>query len=155
MLRLYYPGGVIGFSKADHPVLIVPFGRCDIKGVIEGGGKENFIKYTYQILEQAMFKMQSKSLATGKEVTQMIVIFDMAGLSLKHLTYKSTVDVLLSVVGDYEKNYPEVLHAAFAINAPKVNSKYTTTSYFFCTSVTLHQNQIFYTFKRVVNFFNF
>ncbi|CAG7636611.1 unnamed protein product [Allacma fusca] len=121
VFRLYYTIGITGFDNENSPVVIVPFGRMDLYGIIAAGGKENFIKFTLQNLENCLFRMKGKkNPKNGKEVTRLVVIFDCENFSLRTLSYSGVVDTILDLIRQYEANYPETLKAAYVVNAPRV-----------------------------------
>jgi hypothetical protein len=121
VFRLYYTVGLTGFDKENSPVVIVPFGRMDLWGLISSGGKENFVKFTLQTLETCLFRMKGKKNPTnGKEVTRITAVFDCENFALRTLSYSGVVDTILDLIRQYEANYPETLKAAYVVNAPRV-----------------------------------
>ena len=68
-------------------MLIVPFGRCDIRGLLKAAGKEAFVRYTFQILEQCLaYRCPGHG---DRKVEQIVVIFDMEGLCLRNVISKT------------------------------------------------------------------
>ncbi|CAL4135455.1 unnamed protein product [Meganyctiphanes norvegica] len=120
VLLKYYPVGQIGHDKAGRPVWIIPFGGCDMYGLLMSVSKKNYMKYTFQTLEMARADMKKQSELLGCPVTQQTTIFDMENFSLKNVTWKPALDVVLQIVQMYEANYPEFLHCAYVINAPAI-----------------------------------
>lgn len=120
VLLKYYPVGQVGHDMAGRPVWIIPFGGCDMYGLLMSVSKKDYMKYTFRTLEMAKADMKKQSELLGRPITQQTTIFDMDNFSLKNVTWKPALDVVLQVVQMYEANYPELLHCAYAINAPTI-----------------------------------
>jgi len=120
ILRQYYPGGCAGFDKEDCPVWIIPFGRADMKGILNCVSREEFVDFTIRIVETSLDLMRQRSEATGTPVTQHVFVFDLMGFTLGAATHGPTLDILQRLMAVYEANYPETLKAAYVINASTV-----------------------------------
>uniref|UniRef100_T1J2H6 CRAL-TRIO domain-containing protein n=1 Tax=Strigamia maritima TaxID=126957 RepID=T1J2H6_STRMM len=122
VLRKYYPYGFAGHAIEGEPVIIVPFGNCDIKGLLHAVKKSEYIKYTIYILEKAIRDMDEQTIKLGKVVDRMVIIFDLEHFGMKHITWKPAMDALLYMVQMHEGNYPERLKKVYVVNTPKIFS---------------------------------
>ncbi|KAH9383779.1 hypothetical protein HPB48_025549 [Haemaphysalis longicornis] len=92
VLRKYYPGGFVGYDRDGRPVSIIPFGRCDLKGLL---------------------------MSLGRVIETVTYIFDFDGFALSTLASKSVLDYVTTLMCTFEDNYPERLNKAIVINAPR------------------------------------
>lgn len=119
VLRKYYPGGFPGYDREGRPVSIIPFGGCDLKGLLMSVTQDDVMKHVvrqFEIVEEDI-KQQSKKL--GKAIETITYIFDFEGFGLSTLASKAVIDYLTSLMCVFEDNYPERLNKAFVINAPR------------------------------------
>lgn len=122
VLQKYYPVGFSGHDRGGCPVLIIPFGNCDIKGILHSVKKSEYIKYTVYILEKSIRDMKEQSEKLGRNVDQLCIIFDLENFGMKHITWKPAMDVVLYLVQLHEGNYPEMMKKTYVVNTPKVFS---------------------------------
>ncbi|KAK7051129.1 hypothetical protein SK128_003800, partial [Halocaridina rubra] len=120
VLLKYYPVGMAGHDREGLPVWIIPFGGCDMRGLLSSVRKRDYVRYTIRVLEASIQDMAVQTQRLGHPVTQQCCIFDLEDFSLRHVTWKPAMDVILELVQLYEANYPELLKCAYVINAPKV-----------------------------------
>ena len=87
VIQNYYPGGFAGYDKEGSPVWVIPFGRADVRGMLNGAGKDDFLNFTIKIVETSLALMRLKTKETPSSVTQHVFIFDLDGFSLavRHL----------------------------------------------------------------------
>ena len=87
VIQNYYPGGFAGYDKEGSPVWVIPFGRADVRGMLNGAGKDDFLNFTIKIVETSLALMRLKTKETPSPVTQHVFIFDLDGFSLavRHL----------------------------------------------------------------------
>ncbi|KAL7635635.1 UNVERIFIED_CONTAM: hypothetical protein RMT77_013452 [Armadillidium vulgare] len=122
VLRKYCPGGLAGYDKDGAPVVIIPIGSMDVRGVKASSSNEDILKYIFQIVEKSLDLMRRKSRDLEQPIGKEIFIFDLNHFSLRDFTWTPAINLVLKLVQMYEANYPEILKHAFAINAPKVFS---------------------------------
>jgi len=106
-----------GEDAEGRPVLVVPFGRWEVRKLIEMGHKEVCFKHMYRLLEDMMFEINKRS---DKKVTQFVVILDSAELTFRKIAHLETVQSVVQFFREFEANYPETLFACHIINAPWV-----------------------------------
>ncbi|KAG7158498.1 SEC14-like protein 2-like [Homarus americanus] len=143
VLLKYYPVGMAGHDKTGLPVWIIPYGGCDMRGLLSSVRKNDYIRYTVRVLEASRQDMAKQTQILGYPVTQQCCIFDLDNFSLRHVTWKPAMDVILELVQLYEANYPEFLKCAYVINAPKVFTLAYAVIKPFLHEVTLKKIRIF------------
>ncbi|XP_045616077.2 SEC14-like protein 2 [Procambarus clarkii] len=143
VLHHYYPVGMAGHDKTGLPVWIIPYGGCDMRGLLSSVRKADYIRYTIRVLELSRQDMAKQTQILGYPITQQCCIFDLENFSLKHVTWKPAMDVVLELVQLYEANYPEFLKCAYVINAPKVFTLAYAVIKPFLHEVTLKKIRIF------------
>ncbi|KAK8380333.1 hypothetical protein O3P69_016738 [Scylla paramamosain] len=124
-------------------VWVIPYGGCDMRGLLSSVKKADYIRYTIRVLEASRRDMQQQTQQLGWPVNQQCCIFDLDNFSLKHVTWKPAMDVILELVQLYEANYPEFLKCAYVINAPKVFTLAYALIKPFLHEVTLKKIKIF------------
>ncbi|KAG0712931.1 SEC14-like protein 2 [Chionoecetes opilio] len=143
VLSKYYPVGIAGHDKTGCPVWVIPYGGCDMRGLLSSVKKADYIRYTIRVLEASRRDMGQQTQLLGRPVAQQCCIFDLDNFSLKHVTWKPAMDVILELVQLYEANYPEFLKCAYVINAPKVFTMAYALIKPFLHEVTLKKIKIF------------
>lgn len=143
VLTKYYPVGMAGHDKTGCPVWVIPYGGCDMRGLLSSVKKADYIRYTIRVLEASRRDMQQQTQQLGQPVNQQCCVFDLDNFSLKHVTWKPAMDVILELVQLYEANYPEFLKCAYVINAPKVFTLAYALIKPFLHEVTLKKIKIF------------
>lgn len=121
LLRKYCPGGFIDCAPGGQPVYITPAGRTDIKGLLEAATRSDFIRHLIYILEtQEELKRKISLQNGGRRVETMYVVADMEHFSFWQLSSIEVVSTITEAVRLYEANYPEILEAAYIVNAPSL-----------------------------------
>ncbi|KAK4311734.1 hypothetical protein Pmani_016790 [Petrolisthes manimaculis] len=143
VLSKYYPVGMCGHDKKGLPVWIIPYGGCDMRGLLSSVKKSDYIRYTIRVLEDSRKDMMQQTQILGHPVNQQCCVFDLENFSLKHVTWKPAMDVILELVQLYEANYPEFLKCAYVINAPKIFTLAYAIIKPFLHEVTLKKIRIF------------
>ena len=75
-------------------------GHWEIRRLIESGYRDEIINYAYKLLELIQFKIDEVRLTTNPNVTQAIVIMDMAELSWWKVSSREVLQVCLKVFHD-------------------------------------------------------
>ncbi|XP_076062028.1 SEC14-like protein 2 [Oratosquilla oratoria] len=143
VLLKYYPVGMAGHDKEGRPVWIIPYGGCDMRGLLQSVRRAEYVRYTVRVLERSRADMREQSRRLGRPVLQQSCVFDLHNFSVKHVTWKPAMDVILQLVQIYEANYPELLHCAYVINAPKIFTAAYAIIRPFLHEVTLRKIRIF------------
>ena len=73
------------FELCTLSVLVIPFGRFDLKRIISEGHKETFLRYVDQIFAQAEHQCRFKKQRNGMLSTQFNIIYDADKLSMLSL----------------------------------------------------------------------
>ncbi len=66
-------------------VVVVPFGKWNVKKTIESGDKEDWLKYINKIFATIVNLVESKSVFPDKIVSQFCIIVDMEGFTMRQL----------------------------------------------------------------------
>ncbi|RXG61847.1 SEC14-like protein 2, partial [Armadillidium vulgare] len=74
VLKKYFPSGVAGYDKEGNPVIIIPYGNVDIRGLIKSSNSKELIKYFAQIFENAALIMRERSRERGEPMGKLIDI---------------------------------------------------------------------------------
>lgn len=119
VLRKYYPGGFVGYDRDGRPVSIIPFGRCDLKGLLMSVSLDDVIRFAVRQFEVCDEDLKGQTNKLGRVIETVTYIFDFDGFALSTLASKSVLDYLTTLVCTFEDNYPERLHKAIVINAPR------------------------------------
>lgn len=119
VLRKYYPGGFVGYDREGRPVSIIPFGGCDLKGLLNSVTLDEVMKHVVRQFEDVAVDIKQQCKKLGKPVETVTYIFDFDGFALSTLASKAVIDYLTNLMCIFEDNYPERLHKAFVINAPR------------------------------------
>ncbi|KAB7505100.1 Ectonucleoside triphosphate diphosphohydrolase 5, partial [Armadillidium nasatum] len=143
VLQKYYEIGFPGYAKDGSPVLIIPYGNADTRGVFHSCSKRDFISFNLQFLERTMVMIREKVDRPEGPVTRAIFIFDMDNFSFREFTWKPCLDSVLELVQMYEANYPEILKYMFIINAPKIFSAAFAIVKTFMSENTIRKVKIF------------
>ncbi|XP_050044902.1 SEC14-like protein 2 [Dermacentor andersoni] len=119
VLRKYYPGGFVGHDHEGRPVSIITLGSCDLKGLLNSVSVDEVMRHVVWQFENAEEDIKQQSEKLGKAIETITYIFDFDGFALSTLASKAVIDYLTNLMCIFEDNYPERLHKAFAINAPR------------------------------------
>ncbi|XP_041379293.1 SEC14-like protein 2 [Gigantopelta aegis] len=119
VIKKYYIGGLFGRDKEGSLIWIDPYGYMDLKGMLRSAKKSDIIKSKIHLLETIYKKFDELTQKEGRRVDQLVIIFDLQYMGLKHL-WKPGVDVLLEVLAMFEDYYPETLKVSYVINAPRI-----------------------------------
>ncbi|RXG57157.1 SEC14-like protein 3 [Armadillidium vulgare] len=74
VLKKYFPSGVAGYDKEGNPVIIIPYGNVDIRGLIKSCNSKELIKYFAQIFENAVQIMRERSRERGEPMGKLIAL---------------------------------------------------------------------------------
>lgn len=117
----YFPGGFVDCSPDRRPVLIVPVGQADFKGLLEAASRADLLRHCIYLLEsQEELKRKLTEQNGGPRIQTMHVVADMEGFSFWQLSSLEVVSALTEVVRMYEDNFPEILEEAYIVNAPSL-----------------------------------
>ncbi|KAH6927615.1 hypothetical protein HPB50_006166 [Hyalomma asiaticum] len=113
----YFPGGFVDCSPDGRPVLIVPVGQADFKGLLEAASRADLLRHCIYLLEsQEELKRKLTEQNGGPRIQTMHVVADMEGFSFWQLSSLEVVSALTEVVRMYEDNFPEILEEAYVVN---------------------------------------
>jgi hypothetical protein len=119
-IKEYYPHGYHKTDKYGRPVYIERVGQLDIDKLLEATTEERLLKYCvreYEKVHSQVFPACSEALGTNVRLS--IVLVDLNGMTMKHLS-KKVYGFLKIISGITQEYYPEILHKMFIVNAPKI-----------------------------------
>ena len=84
-------------------VAVIPFGKWDVRKAVADGQKDVYLRYFDQLCEKALeiMKTRNKSRPANDPLTQMMVIFDLEGFSIRQISSKGSKFGLLG-----KRRYP-------------------------------------------------
>ncbi|KAM9329884.1 SEC14-like protein 2 [Gastrophryne carolinensis] len=119
VVQKYLSGGLCGYDKEGSPIWYDVIGPLDPKGLLFSASKQDLIKTKMRDCERMHQECLRQSQKLGKRVEEVVMVYDVEGLGLKHL-WKPGVDLYGEVLKMFEDNYPEALKRLFVIKAPKL-----------------------------------
>ncbi|KAB7501473.1 SEC14-like protein 2 [Armadillidium nasatum] len=119
VLKKFFPGGISGYDKEGAPVVLIPYGNIDLRGLIRSSSNEELIKYFTQLFEKSLKLLREQSRDRDQPIGKEIFIVDFEHFSLRDFSWRPALNVCFKFVKMYEENYPEILKCLFLVNAPK------------------------------------
>ncbi|XP_054450433.1 SEC14-like protein 4 [Pteronotus mesoamericanus] len=119
VIQLYDSGGLCGYDYEGCPVWFDIIGGLDMKGLILSASKQELIRKRIKAYELLLRECELQSEKLGRKVETMVMVFDLEGLSLKHL-WKPAVEVYQQFFVILEANYPETVKSLIIVRAPKL-----------------------------------
>ncbi|XP_037808308.1 SEC14-like protein 2 [Lucilia sericata] len=121
-LKEYLPYGMVGFDNEGSPIIVCPFYNFDIYGMLHCVTRFDFQRYVVMLLERFMKAGYEQSKIHGPKARQLVVYFDVADFNLKQYAWRPATELIISMIKQYEQNYPEILKMCYIVNAPKLFS---------------------------------
>ncbi|XP_057372015.1 SEC14-like protein 2 [Daphnia carinata] len=125
VMRKYFAVGHTGVDKYKSYTVTVRYGAMDMKGILLSVKKKNYFMYLTQKLETSIREAKTnpeRYTLSPTTIYQVTIILDLAGFSMRHITFKPALDICFEMLQMNETNYPEFLRRVFVINAPKIFS---------------------------------
>ncbi|XP_044099851.1 SEC14-like protein 4 isoform X1 [Neovison vison] len=119
VIQLYDSGGLSGYDYEGCPVWFDIIGTLDPKGLLLSASKQELIRKRIRVCELLLRECELQSQKLGRKIETVLMVFDMEGLSLKHL-WKPAVEVYQQFFAILEANYPETIKNLIVIRAPKL-----------------------------------
>uniref|UniRef100_A0A8C4PLV2 SEC14 like lipid binding 4 n=1 Tax=Equus asinus asinus TaxID=83772 RepID=A0A8C4PLV2_EQUAS len=119
VIQLYDSGGLSGYDYEGCPVWFDLVGKLDPKGLLLSASPQELIRKRIRVCEMLVQQCELQSQKLGRNIETMVLVFDLEGLSLKHL-WKPAVEVYQQFFAILEANYPERLKNLIGIRAPKL-----------------------------------
>ncbi|XP_077016677.1 SEC14-like protein 4 isoform X2 [Tamandua tetradactyla] len=119
VIQLYDSGGLCGYDYEGCPVWFDIIGTLDPKGLLLSASKQELIRKRVRACELLLQECELQSEKLGRKIETVLIVFDMEGLSLKHL-WKPAVEVYQQFFAILEANYPETLKSLIVVRAPKL-----------------------------------
>ncbi|XP_016054140.1 PREDICTED: SEC14-like protein 4 [Miniopterus natalensis] len=119
VVKLYDSGGLCGCDYEGCPVWFDIIGTLDPKGLLLSASKQELIRKRIKAYELLLQECELQSQKLGRKIETVLMVFDLEGLSLKHL-WKPAVEVYQQFFAIMEANYPETLKNLIIVRAPKL-----------------------------------
>jgi hypothetical protein len=119
MVAEKFPIDCNGYDKHNSPVVILPTGRVDLRGLMQAGYFHETVRHVDQTWERAIERMKGKVTKEGVPVTQFTCIMDVEKLGMKTAGSMTVINFFKQTVSHFESNYPEVLRKCYIINASR------------------------------------
>ncbi|XP_069070736.1 SEC14-like protein 2 isoform X1 [Pleurodeles waltl] len=119
VVQLYLSGGLCCHDSEGSPIWYDVVGPLDAKGLLLSASKQDLIKTKARDCEIMRQDCKRLSEKFGKPIEDVVMIYDLEGLGLKHL-WKPAIETYGEVITMFEDNYPESLKRLFIIKAPKL-----------------------------------
>ncbi|XP_039717763.1 SEC14-like protein 4 [Pteropus medius] len=119
VIQLYDTGCLCGYDYEGCPVWFDLTGTLDPKGLLLSASKQELIRSRLKVCELLSQECELQSQKLGRKIETMLMVFDLEGLSLKHL-WKPAVEVYQQYFAIMEANYPETVKNLIVIRAPKL-----------------------------------
>lgn len=91
VLSKYFAAGHIGVDKFQSYLLVIRYGMTDIKGLLLSAKKKDCVKHVLALVEESFVAVKNNPLKfkrSADAISQTVVILDMEGFSMNHVTYK-------------------------------------------------------------------
>ncbi|ELW66537.1 SEC14-like protein 4 [Tupaia chinensis] len=92
VVQLYVSGGLCGYDYEGCPVWFDIIGTLDPKGLLLSASKQELLQTRIKACELLLRECELQSQRLGRKIETVLMVFDMEGLSLKHL-WKPAVEV--------------------------------------------------------------
>jgi len=113
-----WPSGLHGFGKLGHPVYIERVGMIDVLSLLSRGLDITKIMPVHiQVMESLVALTDKMTAERGKLLYKRIVILDLKGFGMKHIT-KPFYGPLKGLIDVDQYFYPETLYRLIVVNAP-------------------------------------
>ncbi|XP_050435729.1 SEC14-like protein 2 [Adelges cooleyi] len=116
----YIPSGICGYDKEGSPIVVIPFSGFDVCGLVKSVSPKDMVRFLAQKVDSYLEVARQSSLKNGPKASQVVCIVDLTDFNLRQFTWRPAAELTITLLQMYEANYPEILKAVYAINAPKV-----------------------------------
>lgn len=126
VMEKFFATGIIGRDKFGHQLWLARYGQTDMTGILKSVTKAEYLRYVIYWLELGV-KVGNEILdqlppprSSSNSMAQFTTIFDMDGISMRHVTNKQAMDVAIEYLNILQSSYPESLRRYFVVNAPPI-----------------------------------
>ncbi|XP_033088771.1 SEC14-like protein 4 isoform X5 [Trachypithecus francoisi] len=103
VIQLYDSGGLCGYDYEGSPVYFCIIGSLDPKGLLLSTSKQDLIRKRIKVCELLLHECELQTQKLGRKIEMALMVFDMEGLSLKHL-WKPAVEVYQQVPSNFTEH---------------------------------------------------
>eukprot|EP00939_MAST-03C_sp_MAST-3C-sp1_P001045 g1045.t1 len=130
VLEKYFPGSIqepnspCFLDKIGRPIVYEALGQVDPSGIVnatKAGGPDFMARYNTYNMEHLLRRCRSLTKKSGKPVSQVVIVEDVAGLGSRHL-FPAGLALFGKLTRIMEDYYPEIMGITFVVNAPRIFS---------------------------------
>ncbi|GIY47310.1 retinal-binding protein [Caerostris darwini] len=116
LLKLYTNNHRIATDKQGATVHYLPLGKLDVKGLVMSAKFADVEKYLVQSVEEDIKEMKQNRETRAVPYPEIVLIFDMEGLSFANATDKKGLEYLIRMLRILQDFYPGLIRTAYIIN---------------------------------------
>jgi len=124
-MEQFFQYEICGHSRDGSPVIVFPFGKWDVRRAVELGEADKWLRLTDQLYArglEAMNKVNEGMSPDGHPVSQMIIVVDWRGFSMRQFASMTSMQTMMELCSRFEANYPETIKIVYYLNTPRVFS---------------------------------
>jgi len=119
-LKEFYPHGWCGVDKLGRPVYIEKLGKLSMSNVMRITTPERLAHHFVQDAEYSMtHRYVACSLRQGRVIDKSLLVWDLRGVEMKHMTDKRVIDLIRTAIKSSGKHFPETCGKVLVLNTPK------------------------------------
>ncbi|CAG7831269.1 unnamed protein product [Allacma fusca] len=118
-LKSYIHDEFIGYDRENSPIVFSELGKWNFKKLFQesDSGVECFFNSRWKLIVRATELMRAKRTSDGVPVTQMAIIMNFDGFSIRQTTFQ-VLRAQSDVARLFEANFPEILKICVIYNVP-------------------------------------
>ncbi|GIY49166.1 retinal-binding protein [Caerostris extrusa] len=117
LLKSYSKNHRIATDKQGATVHYLPLGKLDVKGLVMSAKFADVEKHLVQVVEEDIKEMkQNRRRPRAVPYPEIVLIFDMEGLSFANATDKKGLEYLIRMLRILQDFYPGLIRTAYIIN---------------------------------------
>jgi len=118
----YMPYNLDGYDRKGRPLLLLYFGKWDIRKYSLAGRRDIVLKYWQQMTELLENKAYEAAKMTGKDITQFYYLNDMDGYTLRQHACLPCIPLMYDLVSQHDPNHPYFIANVTLVNSPRIFS---------------------------------
>ncbi|XP_047417319.1 putative SEC14-like protein 6 isoform X1 [Sciurus carolinensis] len=119
VVKLYSASSICGHDREGSPVWYHIATGLDVKGLFFSVSKQDLLREKLRNCELLLHQCELQTQKLGKKVEKITAVFDLEGLSLRHL-WKPGVELAQEFLSALEANYPEILKHVIIVRPPSL-----------------------------------
>uniref|UniRef100_A0A8D2B556 SEC14 like lipid binding 6 n=1 Tax=Sciurus vulgaris TaxID=55149 RepID=A0A8D2B556_SCIVU len=119
VVKLYSASSICGHDREGSPIWYHIATGLDVKGLFLSVSKQDLLREKLRNCELLLHQCELQTQKLGKKVEKITAVFDLEGLSLRHL-WKPGVELAQEFLSALEANYPEILKHVIIVRPPSL-----------------------------------